>query len=128
MSIHTTFVGRVVAEPKQFGNLVIIRAVHNPSKSSNYESRFVELKFKADSNDGKNALKYKQKDDIIAVGNIEIEKWRNGKGFSDVMPFPRLETPYEIRMRAGAEDVPVDDPAAADGDGSDADPFADIPA
>lgn len=123
MSIHTTFVGRVVAEPKQFGNLVIIRAVHNPSKSSPYESRFVELKFKADSNDGKNALKYKQKDDIIAVGNIEVEKWRNGKGQSDVMPFPRLETPYEIRMRGG--EVPPTEQTVAE---VEEDPFQDIPA
>lgn len=130
MSIHATFVGRVVAAPKQFGNLVVIRAVAGESEKSNFKSRFVDLKFKADGRDGQNALKYQAKEDIVAVGEIKIEEWRNGKGSSDVMLFPRLETPWDIRSRvvAGSEGASVPDPDPNNGEEADEDPFAGIPA
>lgn len=124
MSLHATFAGTVVSEPKQFGNLIVIRAAHNPSKSSNFKSVYVDIKVKGDGWQGANALKYKVRDDIVAVGRIEDEEWKNGKGSGLVMLFPQLETPYAIRSRgADAEEQQT----AAEVE-SEPDPFAGIPA
>lgn len=124
MSLHATFAGTVVSEPKQFGNLIVIRAAHNPSKSSNFKSVYVDIKVKGDGWQGANALKYKVRDDIVAVGRIEDEEWKNGKGSGLVMLFPQLEIPYAIRSR-GVEESPIENSGPDEGE---ADPFAGIPA
>jgi hypothetical protein len=124
MSLHTTFVGTVVSEPKQFGNLIVIRAAHNPSKSSNFKSVYVDLKLKADGYQGANALKFKVRDDITAIGRLEDEEWKNKKGSSLVMLFPQLEIPYAIRSRGTGEVAPTE----LTTEEVDEDPFRDIPA
>jgi hypothetical protein len=128
MAIHATFVGRVIDAPKQFGNLVVIRAVSNDGDK--YEPNFVDLKFKADGYDGPNALKYQKGDDVLVVGQLKTQKWKNGKGQSLVMEFGRLETPKAIRAR-GSEDLEGDGSSGGKSGGDDAvdsDPFAGIPA
>lgn len=130
MTIAATFNGRLVADPKQFGNLIVIRAVHNPGKNSKFESVFVDLKIKGDGFQGAQALKYVKGDEIQAEGRIEEEKWRNGKGSSLVMLFPALEIPWAVRQRSGEAETPVPEPDPGNGveTAGDDDPFAGIPA
>lgn len=107
MTIHATFVGRVIEPAKQFGNLVVLRAVSNEKQGGDFDSIFVDIKLKADSNDGQNALKYERGDDVTAIGQLRKQPWKPKRGetksdrYSYVLMFPRLETPYAIRTRGG---------------------------
>lgn len=106
--IHATFTGRVVSV-KQFGNLVVVRAVSGEKEDGKFKSQFVDLKLKGDGYDGQDALKYQPKDDITAIGELKDEKWTKGDGSSAVMLFPRLITPWAIRQRGNDAEAPADD-------------------
>lgn len=130
MTIHATFIGRVVEPAKTFGDLLVIRAVSNEKKGGNYDSVFVDIKLKASGFDGQDALKYQKGDDITAIGKFRKQPWKNSKDgrYSYVLEFGSLETPWAIKERVvpGAE-VPDPDPNNGAETAGAPDPFADIP-
>lgn len=99
-----TMSGRVVQEPKQFGKILKFRFVHNPGQKSGYNSRFVDVIVGADKWPAQDVLKLQKGDNVTAVGEVELEPWKNdATKVTEVMKFPRIDVPWEVRSRGAAE-------------------------
>lgn len=102
--LNATIVGRITRAPEQFGKAIKFTLVHNPGKNSGYESRFVDVLISAERWPAQDVLKLKKGDGgVVVIGELEKEPWKKDPTkFSEIMKFPRVEVPWEIRQRGAA--------------------------